>query len=75
MAGTRIEKYQSYRNSIINSNDVVPALKTPHDDEKFSSEMGYFKKIVLKRRVFNSLILLSIIAIITVLVIFGIIIF
>lgn len=75
MAATRVDKYQAYRESIINSSDVVPAIKNPANDEKFATEMGYFKKIVLKRRIFNSLLVLGIVVIITLLVVFGIIVF
>ena len=72
MAGTRIEKYQSYRDSIANS-ERIPTIKSPSGS--FASEAGEYKKIVLRRRIINSIILLGIVVIITLLVVFGIIIF
>ena len=75
MVGSRVEKYRAYRQSIANSSDSIPVLKTPANDENFVSEAGYFKKIVIRRRIENSLILLVIVAIVTLLVVFGIIVF
>ena len=75
MAGTRVEKYRKYRQSIAQMSDNIPVLKTPSEDEHFSSEEGFFQKIILKRRIVNALILLLIVAIVTALVVFGIIVF
>ena len=75
MVGSRVEKYRAYRQSIANSSDSIPVLKTSVKDENFTSEAGYFKKIIIRRRIENSLILLVIVAIITLLVVFGIIVF
>lgn len=75
MAGTRVEKYRKYRQSIAQMSDNIPVLKTPSNDEQFASEAGFFQKIVLKKRIENTLITLLIVAIITLLVVFGIIVF
>lgn len=75
MVGSRVEKYREYRQSIANTPDSIPVLKTPENDDNFASEAGYFKKIVIRRRIENSLILLAIVTIITLLVVFGIIVF
>lgn len=75
MATTRVEKYRKYRQSIAQLSDNIPVLKTPSNNEHFASEAGFFQKIILKRRIQNALILLLIVAIITLLVVFGIILF
>jgi len=75
MVDSRIEKYRKYRESIAQQSDNIPVLKTPAKDENFSSEAGFFQKIVLKRRIETYLILLAILTIITLLVVFGIIVF
>ena len=75
MAGTRVEKFRKYRESIAQISDNIPVLETPSNDEQFASEAGFFKKILLKRRIQNSLILLAIVVILTLLVVFGIIVF
>ena len=75
MTGTRTEKYREYRQSIARSSESIPVLKTPVFDENTASAAGFYKKIVLKRRIENALILLSIVIIITLLVVFGIIVF
>lgn len=75
MAGTRVEKYREYRQSIAHSQDSIPVLKTPVFDENTASAAGFYKKIVLKRRIENALILFVIVIIITLLVVFGIIVF
>ena len=72
MTGTRTEKYREYRQSIARSSDSIPVLKTPAFDENTASAAGFYKKIVLKRRIENALLLLTIVVIITLLVIFGI---
>ena len=72
MALSRTEKYREYRHSIANSTDKIPTLTMAQSDEINATETGYFKKIVLKRRIETSIILIIIIAIITFLVIFGI---
>ena len=75
MADSRIEKYRKYRESIAQQSDNIPVLKTPANDEKFSSEAGFFQKIILKRRIETSLILVAILSITTLLIVFGIIVF
>ena len=75
MANTRVEKYRKYRQSIAQMSDNIPVLKTPSNDNEFASEAGFFQKIVLKRRIQNSIILLVIVVIIALLVAFGIILF
>ena len=75
MTGTRTEKYREYRQSIARSSESIPVLKTPVFDENTASAAGFYKKIVLKRRIENALILLSIVVIIALLVVFGIIVF
>ena len=72
MALTRTEKYRDYRHSIANSTDKIPTLIMAKSNEINATETGYFKKIILKRRIETSIILLIIVAIITLLVIFGI---
>ena len=72
MSGSRVEKYKKYRSNIAQSTDSMPVLNNPAEDEKFASEAGFFKKIRLKRRIQNSLVVLLIVAIITLLVVFGI---
>jgi hypothetical protein len=37
MAGTRIEKYREYRQSIAKAQDSIPVLKTPVFDENTAS--------------------------------------
>ena len=75
MTGSRVEKYRKYRQSIAQVSDSIPVLKTPANDENFAQEAGFFQKIILKRRIQNSVILLLIVVIIALLVIFGIIVF
>ena len=75
MAGTRTEKYRRYRQSIAARSDNIPVLKTPSAHEDFADEAGFFKKIAIKNRVINSTISLVIVAILTLLVVFGIIVF
>lgn len=75
MAGTRVEKYRKYRQSIAQMSDNIPVLKAHSNDEEFVDETGFFKKLVLKRRIQNSIISLLIVLIITLLVVFGIIVF
>ena len=72
---TRVEKYREYRQSIMAHSDKVPVLKTVTSDPKLDADSGLYKQIVIKRRVENSLILLTIVIIIALLVVFGIIIF
>ena len=69
---SRTEKYRDYRHSIANSTDKIPTLTMAKSNEINATETGYFKKIILKRRIETSIILLIIVAIITLLVIFGI---
>lgn len=75
MAESRVEKYRKYRQSIAQRSDNIPVLKSPSNDESFASEAGFLKKIVLKRRIIDSSIALIILIIITLLVIFGFIVF
>ena len=75
MAGTRTEKYRRYRQSIAARSDNIPVLKTPSTHENFADEAGFFKKIAIKNRVINLTIALAIVAILTCLVVFGIIVF
>lgn len=75
MAGTRTEKYRRYRQSIAARSDNIPVLKTPSTHENFAGEAGFFKKIAIKNRVINLTIALAIVAILTCLVVFGIIVF
>lgn len=72
---TRVEKYREYRQSIMAHSDKVPVLKTVTSDPKLDADSGLYKQIVIKRRVENSLILLTIVIIIALLVVFGIIVF
>ena len=72
MNESRVEKYRKYRDSIAQRSDNIPVLKTHSDDESFASEMGFFKKIVLRRRIVDSCIVLLIVAILTLLIVFGI---
>ena len=72
---SRVEKYREYRQSIMAHSDKVPVLKTVEGDPKLDADSGLYKQIVLKRRVENSLILLTIVIIIALLVVFGIIVF
>ena len=72
---SRVEKYREYRQSILAHSDKVPVLKTVDSDPKLDADSGLYKKIVIKRRVQNSLIVLAIVMIITLLVVFGIIVF
>ena len=72
---SRVEKYREYRQSIMAHSDKVPVLKTVATDPKLDADSGLYKQIVLKRRVKNSLILLTIVIIIALLVVFGIIVF
>ena len=72
---TRVEKYREYRQSIMAHSDKVQVLKTVSSDPKLDVDSGLYKQIVLKRRVENSLIILAIVIIITLLVVFGIIVF
>ena len=75
MAESRVEKYRKYRQSIAQRSDNIPVLKSPSECESFASEAGFFKKLVLKRRIVDSLIALIIVTIITLLVVFGFIVF
>ena len=75
MAGTRIEKYRKYRQSIAARADNIPVLKTPSVNDGFADEEGFFKKIAIKNRVINLSIALAIVIIIALLVIFGVIVF
>ena len=75
MAGTRVEKYRKYRQSIAQMSDNIPVLKTPSNDEQFASEAGFFQKLILKRRIQNALVLSLIVIILTLLIVFGIIVF
>ena len=75
MAESRVEKYHKYRQSIAQRSDNIPVLKSPSEDESFASEAGFFKKIVLKRRITDSIIVLTIVVIITLLIVFGFIVF
>ena len=75
MAESRVEKYRKYRQSIAQRSDNIPVLKSPSECESFASEAGFFKNLILKRRIVDASILLLIVAIITLLVIFGIIVF
>ena len=70
MPTSRTEKYREYRASIANATDKIPVLKSANND--YACESGLYKKIVLKRRIINSSVVVLIIAIITFLVIFGI---
>ena len=72
---SRVEKYREYRQSILSHSDKVPVLKTVESDPKLDADSGLYKQIVIKRRVQNSLIVLAIVIIITLLVVFGIIVF
>ena len=75
MAGTRIEKYRKYRESIAARSDNIPVLKTPSVNDSFADEAGFFKKIMIKNRVINLSIALLIVVIVALLVIFGVIVF
>ena len=75
MAGTRIEKYRKYRQSIAARSDNIPVLKTPSISEEYAIEAGFFKKLSIKNHVINYSIALAILIISTLLVIFGIIVF
>ena len=75
MAESRVEKYRKYRQSIAQRSDNIPVLKSPSDDESFASEAGFLKKIILKRRITDSIIALTIVVIITLLIVFGFIVF
>lgn len=75
MAGTRIEKYRKYRQSIAARSDNIPVLKTPSISEEYAIEAGFFKKLSIKNRVINYSIALAILIIATLLVLFGIIVF
>ena len=75
MAESRVEKYRKYRQSIAQRSDNIPVLKSPSDDESFASEAGLLKKIILKRRITDSIIALTIVVIITLLIVFGFIVF
>ena len=75
MAGTRIEKYRKYRQSIAARCDNIPVLKTPSESDNFADEAGFFKKIAIKNRVITLSIALAIVTIIALLVIFGVIVF
>ena len=75
MSESRVEKYRKYRQSIAQRSDNIPVLKSPSEDESFASEAGFFKKITLKRRVVDSLIVLTAVIIVTLLVVFGFILF
>ena len=75
MAGTRTEKYRKYRQAIAARSDNIPVLKTPSTHENFADEAGFFKKIQIKNRVITYSIVLLIVAIVTLLIIFGIIVF
>ena len=75
MAESRVEKYRKYRQSIAQRSDNIPVLKSPSEDVSFASEAGFFKKIVLKRRITDYIIVLTIVVIITLLIVFGFIVF
>lgn len=75
MPGTRIEKYRKYRASIAQSSDNIPVLKTPSNSDKYVAEAGFFQAIVRKKRIENILVFSLIVIIITLLVVFGIILF
>lgn len=75
MAGTRIEKYRKYRESIAARADNIPVLKTPSTHDEYADEAGFFKKIQIKNRVITCSIVLLIVTIVTLLIIFGIIVF
>ena len=72
---SRVEKYKDYRKSITTYTDKVPVLKPISKDAKLDVELGLYKKIVAKKRTVNILILLAIIAVATVIVVFGFIVF
>ena len=75
MAGTRIEKYRKYRESIAARSDNIPVLKTPSAHDTFADEAGFFKKIAIKNKVINYSIALAIVTIVALLIIFGVIVF
>ena len=75
MAGTRTEKYRKYRQAIAARSDNIPVLKTPSTHDNFADEAGFFKKIEIKNRVITLSIALLIVCIITLLVVFGIVVF
>ena len=75
MAGTRVEKYRKYRQAIAARSDNIPVLKTPSTHDEYADEVGFFKKIAIKNRVINLLIAFAIVCIITLLIIFGVIVF
>ena len=75
MAGTRVEKYRKYRQAIAARSDNIPVLKTPSTHGEYADEAGFFKKIAIKNRVINLSIALAIVSIITLLIIFGVIVF
>ena len=75
MAESRVEKYRKYRQNIAARSNNIPVLKTPSVHDDFADEAGFFKKIELKNRVINLSIVFVIILIITLLVIFGLIVF
>ena len=75
MAESRVEKYRKYRQSIAQRSDNIPVLKSPSNDESFASEAGFFKRLVLQRRIVDASIALIILIIITLLIVFGFIVF
>ena len=75
MAGTRIEKYRKYRQSIAARSDNIPVLKTPSAHDTFVEEAGFFKKIAIKDKAINLSIALAIVSILALLIIFGVIVF
>lgn len=75
MAGTRIEKYRKYRQAIAARSDNIPVLKTPPTHDNFADEAGFFKKIEIRNKVIDYSIALVIVSIITLLIIFGVIVF
>ena len=75
MAESRVEKYRKYRQSIAQRSDNIPVLKSPSESESFASEAGFFKKLIIKRRVTDSIIAFLIVTIIILIVVFGLIVF
>ena len=75
MAGTRVEKYRKYRQTIAARSDNIPVLKTPSTHDEYVDEAGFFKKIAIKNRVINLSIVLAIVCVIALLIIFGVIVF
>lgn len=72
---SRVEKYKDYRKSITTYTDKVPVLKPVSKGTKLDVELSLYKKIVAKKRAANILLILAIVAIATLLVVFGFIVF